>query len=159
MKFQIVVTPDGLIAHIFGPIEGRHHDVYVLAESNLLQLLAEHSQFDGYVLFGDQGYHTSAYMASPWKGAFLTPEQLQFNNAMSPVRVAVEWQFGRIIQYWHYLDLRSAMKVFETPVARLYMAGVLLSNCDTCIQGGNQTSRFLDLSPPMLHEYLHANED
>lgn len=158
LKFQAVATPDGLISHFFGPIEGRHHDAYVLSQSNILSQLAIHEQFVGRVLYGDQGYHTNDFIVSPWKSAVLSLEQQQFNKAMSTVRIAVEWQFGRITNYWHFLDLRSAMKVFQTPVARFHMVGVLLSNCHACITGSNQTSQFFGLSPPSLSEYLRAGQ-
>ena len=39
IKFQSVVVPDGLIANLFGPVEGRRHDSGMLADSNLLPLL------------------------------------------------------------------------------------------------------------------------
>jgi hypothetical protein len=158
IKFQAIVTPDGLLPHIFGPIEGRHHDSYILSKSNLLERFAEHRQFDGYVVFGDQGYYTSEYLTSPWKGAGLNAQQLNFNRTMAPLRTSVEWQFAWVTQHWRFLDLRCAMKVYETPVARLYIVGVLLSNCLTCIRGRNQTSAFFNLDPPSLHDYLHADE-
>ena len=36
MKFQSVVVPNGLIAHLYGSVEGRHHDAFLLLESGLL---------------------------------------------------------------------------------------------------------------------------
>ena len=41
LKFQSLVTPNGLIANLFGPIEGKRHDSGMLAESNLLQQLQQ----------------------------------------------------------------------------------------------------------------------
>jgi len=38
--FQSVITPNGLICHLFGPLEGRRHDAFMLHESGLLQELA-----------------------------------------------------------------------------------------------------------------------
>ena len=37
IKFQAVAAPDGLIVHLYGPVEGRRHDAAVLAESGLPQ--------------------------------------------------------------------------------------------------------------------------
>ena len=42
LKYQVVVTLEGMIAHLFGPVEGRRHDAGVLAETGLLQQLAAH---------------------------------------------------------------------------------------------------------------------
>lgn len=40
MAFDMsVMAPNGIIAHLFGPIEGRRHDAFMLGESNLLPLL------------------------------------------------------------------------------------------------------------------------
>ena len=33
---QSVETPNGLIAHMFGPVEGRRHDAFMLGMSDLL---------------------------------------------------------------------------------------------------------------------------
>lgn len=158
LKFQAIATPDGLISHVFGPIEGRHHDVYVLSASQLLQRFEDNPLFDGYVVFGDQGYCVSRYLSSPWKGASLNADQQDFNRRMSGLRISVEWQFAWVIQHWRFLDLRCEMKVWGTPVARLYIVGVLLSNCLTCLRGRNQTSEHFNIDPPSLHEYLHADE-
>ena len=37
IKFQSVVAPNGLIASLVGPVEGRRHDSGMLADSGLLQ--------------------------------------------------------------------------------------------------------------------------
>ena len=39
LKFQSVVVPDGMIVEMFGPVEGRRHDVTVLKASKLEQKL------------------------------------------------------------------------------------------------------------------------
>ena len=50
LKFQIVITPDGLIAHAFGPVEGCRHDAGVLGESGLLPLLQQNMNGPGVCL-------------------------------------------------------------------------------------------------------------
>ena len=37
--FQSVVCPNGLIANVYGPIAGHHHDAFMLHESNLMPRL------------------------------------------------------------------------------------------------------------------------
>lgn len=52
LKYQSVVTPDGLICHLFGPVEGRRHDSGVLLESGLLPRLQQFaSQMASHVHF------------------------------------------------------------------------------------------------------------
>ncbi|TGZ80821.1 hypothetical protein EX30DRAFT_297924, partial [Ascodesmis nigricans] len=59
LKYQAVVTPDGLIVHFYEPLEGRRHDIHVYRESGLQQILEQYS-FDRsgtpLVLYGDAGY-------------------------------------------------------------------------------------------------------
>ena len=43
IKFQSVVAPNGLIANLFDPVDGRRHDSGMLADSGLLQQLQLHS--------------------------------------------------------------------------------------------------------------------
>ena len=44
VKFQAVVTPDGLLAHLHGPVEERRHDAALFTESGLLALLQVYMQ-------------------------------------------------------------------------------------------------------------------
>ena len=39
LKFQSVVTPNGLIANLYDPVEGRRHDCSLLRESGLMEQL------------------------------------------------------------------------------------------------------------------------
>ena len=43
IKFQSVVAPNGLIANLFGPVEGKRHDSGMLADSGSLNQLQQHS--------------------------------------------------------------------------------------------------------------------
>ena len=43
IKFQSVVAPNGVIANLFGPVEGKRHDSGMLADSGLLNQLQQHS--------------------------------------------------------------------------------------------------------------------
>ena len=43
IKFQSVVTRNGIIANLYGPVEGCHHESGMLAYSGLLQQLEQHS--------------------------------------------------------------------------------------------------------------------
>ena len=60
LKFQSVVTPNGLIANLFGPVEGRRHDSAMLA---MLEQLEQHSfNLDGQPLciYRDPAYPFNA---------------------------------------------------------------------------------------------------
>ena len=43
LKFQSVVAPNGLIANLYGPVEGRSHDAAMLVISGLMETLEQQS--------------------------------------------------------------------------------------------------------------------
>ena len=43
LKSQSIVAPNGLIANLFGPIEGKRHDSAMLAQSQIFEQLQIHS--------------------------------------------------------------------------------------------------------------------
>ena len=45
MKYQNVITPDGIIATQWGPVEGRRSDIWILAESDLIPTLTNRWRF------------------------------------------------------------------------------------------------------------------
>jgi len=59
ITFQAIAIPNGLIANLFGPLEGRRHDSGMLADSGLLNELQLHSHSptgDQLCIYGDLGY-------------------------------------------------------------------------------------------------------
>ena len=74
-------------------------------------------------------------MKIPHRGQHLTPQEQAFNTAISGVRQCVEWEFRKVVRLWAFLDCRKNLKVFLSPVGKVYMVGVILSNCHTCLHG------------------------
>ena len=69
LKFQSVITPNGIIVHLSGPWVGRHHDARMLKESNLLEIISTHANgTDGEAmqLYGDLAYGVHWYLLSPF---------------------------------------------------------------------------------------------
>lgn len=157
LKYQIVTTPDGLISHMYGPVEGRRHDAGVFGESGLLPQLQQHmngAAGNPYALFGDSAYPLSPYLQKGFQGANLLPHQLLFNSRMSAVRQAVEWAFGQVVNEWAYVDMRKQQKILLQPIGVQYKVAVLLANARTILRAGNKTSKYFDLQPPSLEEYF-----
>ena len=50
LKFQSVALPNGLIANLYRPVEGRHHDAGMLNDSGLLTTL-QREAFNSLTLF------------------------------------------------------------------------------------------------------------
>ncbi|XP_078378299.1 uncharacterized protein LOC144661419 isoform X1 [Oculina patagonica] len=155
IKFQSVQAPNGLIAHMFGPIEGRRHDAFMLGASGLATKLRRFQRPSGepYVIYGDPAYGLALNILSPFRGANLTDDQQEFNARMSKLRVSVEWGFGKICQNFACLDFEKNLKVLLQPVAKYYLVATILTNCHTCLYG-SQTSTYFDLEPPLLETYL-----
>ena len=100
MKYQSVTTPSGMLANLFGPVEGKRHDCAMLVMSGLLQTLQRFSHGpnrEELCIFGDPAYPLRRHLLSPYTGAQITQQQKDFNKSMSQVRVTVEWIFGEVI--------------------------------------------------------------
>lgn len=144
-----------MIAHLYGPIAGRHHDSFLLAESNLMPQLRRKFQGANNVcpLYGDPAYPIQQYIIPPYRGAAITPLQAQFNSRMSTVRECVEWSFGKVTQYFAFLDFKKNLKILLQPIAKYYIIGALFTNCHTC-RYGSITTTFFDVQPPDIETYL-----
>ena len=45
MKFKSIATPNGLIATLYGPVEGKRHNSVMLARSKVLNQLQEEAPY------------------------------------------------------------------------------------------------------------------
>lgn len=71
LKYQSVVTPDGIISHMTGPWVGRRHDARMLGESGLceeLELWAHAADGRPMRLYGDPAYGQTTFILCPFKG-------------------------------------------------------------------------------------------
>jgi hypothetical protein len=144
IKFQSVVTPDGLIAHLFGPVAGSRHDSFLLAESGLIPMLSQLMPPGSpiFSLYGDPAYPQCPYLYSGFRGAMPGSAEAEWNTTMSKVREVVEWLFKEIITKWSFLDFKAGLKIFQFPVAQYYTVGAFLTNLHTCSYGSETCSYF-----------------
>ena len=144
------------LPHCF--IEGRRHDAAMLADSNLLQDLQRYAHSPWPVgrplcVYGDPAYPLRVHLQAPFRNMVLTPQMVNFNKAMSSVRVSVEWLFRDIVEYFKFLDFKKNLKIGLSSVGKMYIVCALIRNALTCLYG-NTTSTFFDLDPPTLEEYF-----
>ena len=101
---------------MYGPVEGKHHDAYMLNMSGLLPLLQQFIQPNGqpYIIYRDPAYRLTPNILALFKGAQLTALEKAFNKKMSTVWISVEWGFGKITQYFAYLNFRKKSKSVAT---------------------------------------------
>ena len=157
IKFQSVVAPNGLVANLYGPVEGRRHDDFMLQMSGLLPQLEQYSfspNGQALCIYGDPAYPHRVHLQCPYERRVpLTEEQQLFNESMSQVRVSVEWVFGDIVNYFKFTDFKKNLKIGLSSVGNIYTVCALLRNALTCFHGSN-TSAYFDMQPPALNEYF-----
>ncbi|XP_027058559.1 uncharacterized protein LOC113685269 [Pocillopora damicornis] len=156
LKFQSFTLPNGMIANMYGPVEGRKHDAGMLADSGLLndlQRFAFSTTGQPMCLYGDPAYPLRIHLQAPFRNAVLTPAMQAFNSSMSAVRESVEWLFGDIVNYFKFMDFHKNLKIGLSSVGKMYIVSALLCNAHTCCNG-NQTSEYFNLEPPTLEEYF-----
>lgn len=176
VKYQAIVTLDGLIAHLYGPVEGLNHDAAVWAKSGISEVLDIHAYApDGTALqiYGDPAYGLGDHLISPYQGAALTWNEQLWNKSMSQVRIVVEWCFKEVLQMFSYLDFGQAQKTLLSPVGLQYTVAVLLHNAHVCLHHPQISQYFAQENnihvlngveipelahPPTLEKYFHVND-
>ncbi|KAF7334095.1 hypothetical protein MVEN_02315300 [Mycena venus] len=159
LKYHLVVSPDGIIIHVYSPVEGRRHDATVLKESGLLDILDKHfwgPNGERYFIYGDPAYQTGAHIMAPYKGAHLTEDKRAWNAQMSKIQEPVEWMFKEVNSVFKFLNFSENQKVLLSPCGLFYMVPVLLTNAHTILHLP-QTPRYFNCTPPSLNEYFHGD--
>jgi hypothetical protein len=159
LKYHVIISPDGMIIHLFGPIEGRRHDETCFKQSGVLDILKKHfwtPTREPLVVYGDPAYTVSTHVCTPYKGAALTEAEQLFNTRMSRIREPVEWVFKEIGEQFGFLNFAKNQKLLLQPVGLFYLVAVLLCNCHTTLHHP-QISQYFRCKPPKLAKYLHGN--
>ena len=121
LKFQSVTTPDGLVFRMFGPHEGRRHDMVLYDESGLDEDLRQTLLIDGvqHCLYGDSAFVLRAWMQTGHgNGPDGIAAERAFDLSMSRVRETVEWGFKDIKHYFTTLDFQRKLKIRERAVGK-----------------------------------------
>ena len=148
LQFELITFPDGIIGRAFGPLAGRHHDLYVARKSGLRDLLRT-GALKGFRLFGDKAYlGFRTWVLHPFVNALPGSLKAKWNTYTSSYRIEVEHDIGML--YMHAGCLTSDMRL-ETQVPEdWFQAAVLIVNIHTCVYHGNQTSIRFHCAPPSL---------
>ncbi|XP_077489472.1 uncharacterized protein LOC144100378 [Amblyomma americanum] len=152
-KYQSLMCPNGIICQLDGHYPGSSFFAGILRESGLYAKLEKLVKGEDLVIYGDPAYPLRPLLMKPYGGCHLTRGQEAFNYAMSGVRQAVEWGFGKVIGEFAFLDYKKNQKLLWQQVAKMYKVATILTNCHTTIYG-SQVSTYFNLDPPILREYL-----
>ena len=137
IKFQSIVLPNGIIANLSGPYEGKRHDSTMLYESGVLPNLRSAAFYNNEQLcvYGDPAYPLGVHLQGPFKDRKLTQQMQACNTGISEVRVAVEWMFGNITKFFSFVDFKRQMKINLSAVGKMFFICALLENARTCLYG------------------------
>ncbi|KAF7331266.1 DDE Tnp4 domain-containing protein [Mycena kentingensis (nom. inval.)] len=166
LKYQAVKAPNGHIAHLFGPMEGRRNDNALLHESGLEQLHYQHALRPGadartalneryYQVFGDPAYGVRPWLLSGYPRLDLSREEHEWNVLMAEWRIEVEHGFADVVRLWPFTNAWWKHRIWSSPVGCYYRVAVLLTNASNCLRP-NQTSQYFNCQPPVLEEYFHT---
>lgn len=154
LDYQAINSPDGLVIQIFGPVPSRYNDMYMVGKSRLPEMIKKEFTVHRwqYFVYGDQGYLSSPFLLAGIRDAQGIEKHV--NYKWSKTRISSEWSFNRIITLWQMLDCTRMQKTQQRLVAVWYLVSVLLTNCYACMTGDSQASRYFEVKPPSLEEYL-----
>ena len=113
IKFQSIAAPSGVVANLFGPVEGKKHESGMLARSGVLNQLPRFSvdtNGNSLCIYGGPAYPLRPHLQGPFRETGLTPIQSAWNESMNEVRVSVEWIFGDIVNYFKFLDFKKKLE-------------------------------------------------
>ena len=146
IKFQSIVAPNGLVANLYGPVEGKRHDSGMLADSAILPLLQQFfiNQNEATLcVYGDLAYPLRLQLQTPFRNAQVNPQQTAYNTRMSKARIGVECVFGDI----------TNLKLGLSPTGKMYLVCAFLMNIRTCMYH-SMSSSYFNIDPPTVQEYL-----
>jgi len=151
--------PDGMIGLSTVPVNGAQHDMRIFRESNVNNMFREGQlghPFQG-IMYGDKAYSAAwTHARGLYKGANLEAWQEESNNIMTRVRTGAEWPFGILNQKCKFLAFSQARKLRESAVGNFYLIGVLITNTNTCINGGGTALAYFNCPPPTLAQYFNC---
>ncbi|KAJ8930730.1 hypothetical protein NQ314_016436 [Rhamnusium bicolor] len=110
VKYQSLLSPDGIILNLKGSYPGRRHDAGIFRDSELYEQLERVAAFQNgsrFVLFGDQAYGIRELLLCPYPGRGVNEAQRNFNTSMSVVLQAVEWGFQEVLTQFAFIDLNK----------------------------------------------------
>lgn len=131
LKYHAIVTPDGLISHFFGPVDGCRNDAFLWNNSQLILQLEQHAYTTTGVplqVYGDPTYSINRYFISPYQEAQLNWDQQAWNKAMSRIQIVVEQAFKEVVNVFAFVNYEKNQKHLLQPVGIQFRVAVLLHN-------------------------------
>lgn len=130
LKFQTITSPDGLMLHAAGRVEGRRHDWALYVRSGSEKQQENVCSVDGTQCYvhSDSGYNRRRTDDVPFQGANLEASARATNKKKASVRVSVQWAYMELKQYCKTVDFKRKLRIGESSVSVLYRSAILLCN-------------------------------
>jgi hypothetical protein len=77
----------------------------------------------------------------------------QERQVLNRIRTSVEWCFSNVMHSWQGINLWQSERIFLNSPGQKFIAAVLLTNFDCCMNG-NLISHFFACRPPTLESYV-----
>ena len=139
IKFQSVVALNGLIANLYGPVNGQHLTAICLLTQALFRNLQQYACGPKqHFLCGDLAYPLWPQLMGSFQGSARTPLQNSWNKVMCLLRVSVEWILGDILDYLKFLEFKMGLKLQLSAVGKMYIVCALMQDARTCIMSIKQ---------------------
>jgi hypothetical protein len=172
LKVLTVALPNSLIGGLYGPASAQENDIGTLNLSNLNQELmllqldvmeARENEEDMlyYSLYGDSIFPLLNCIVSRHRQPLLgvrTPREEAENAAMRSLRVSVEWPYEMVTNLFNILELKYNKQLLGRNRKPNTLIGkqlrvFFLYNLYVCLHA-SKFSRFFDVVPPTLEEYI-----
>ena len=141
---------------------GSSSDCLAFEASSLYERCENGLMKDGYVLFGDNAYLNTQYMATPYTNVAGNEEQRtkdDYNFYHSQLRIRIECAFGMLVQRWGILRTALPHTMSLTRIVALVNTLARLHNF--CIDEADRLSGKENLRHRLLQDvqYMMENED
>lgn len=159
LKYEGICLANGLLGRLSGPVDGRRHDSFMMAEGGLPDSLkaaafySAESPTGRWNLYGDSAYPAIEGLLTAYSEA-QTEEEQEYNHVMNAARTEVEHSFAGVTNEFESLDLVRQQRSLLSPVALFYKAAVFFYNIKSCIYGNQTASYFGCYDGLDLQEYL-----
>jgi hypothetical protein len=98
LKYHAVLAPDGIVIHIYGPVEGQQHNETVFQQSSLTAILDKHfwtPDRRALFIYGDSVYTISAHILCPYKGAAVMADVISVSEKAGRTEGRKDGRAGR----------------------------------------------------------------
>ena len=148
IKFQFIATPNGLIASLYGPVEGK---------STTVQCWLDPKCWTSF---------KRKHLVHSWWSSVSSPTALSESVSRRYVnrpsksleqvneRVSVEWIFGDVVKCFEFLDFKRNSKICSSAIEKMCILCTLLLNLGYVYMHGTTTSAFFQIFPPTVYEYF-----